>query len=309
MGAVQDRVLVLRQLGLGDLLATVPALRALRSALPEDRLALACPAPVGTLLHDAGLVDEVVAASGELQPVSWSGPPPRVGIDLHGNGPASRSLVQALSPSRLVCFGAQDVTGPTWRRDEHESHRWCRLVEEAFGSACDPDDRRLPPPRSVPPVADVVVLHVGAASGARRWPPDRFAEVAAALPRRFPVVLTGSADERPAAEQIASTAGLPHSAVLAGRTSLDELAAVVAAARLVICGDTGVAHLASAYARPSVLLFGPIPPAWWGPPPGGPHTVLWHGSAVGDPHGDVPDPALLRIRVPEVLAAAHDRLA
>ncbi len=300
-------MLVLRQLGLGDLLAAVPALRALRSALPEHRILLAAPAPVGALLQDAGLVDEVLA-SGELQPVPWSGPPPEVGIDLHGNGPASRTLVQALSPLRLVCFGGDSVPGPPWRQDEHESYRWCRLMQDAFGSACRPDDRRLPPPRSVPPVPDAVVLHVGAASGARRWPPDRFAQVAAALSLRHRVVLTGSADERPAAERIAASAGLPRSAVLAGLTSLDELAAVVAAARLVISGDTGVAHLASAYVRPSVLLFGPIPPAWWGPPPRGPHTVLWHGSGIGDPHGDLPDPALMRITVPEVLAAAYDRL-
>lgn len=306
--AGRDRVLVLRQLGLGDLLATVPALRALRSALPGHELLLACPAAVGELLQDAGLVDGVLA-SGELEPVPWSGPAPQLGVDLHGNGTASRRLVQALTPSRLVCFGAEpNIPGPRWRRDEHESHRWCRLVQEALGAACQPDDRRLPPPRSAARVADAVVLHVGAASGSRRWPPERFAQVASALATAHRVVLTGSAAERPAAEQVAAGAGLPASAVLAGRTSLDELAAVVAAARLVVCGDTGVAHLASAYVRPSVLLFGPVPPAWWGPPPDGPHTVLWHGTAIGDPHGDEPDPALLRVTVAEVLAAVDDRL-
>jgi ADP-heptose:LPS heptosyltransferase len=307
-GAGRDRALVLRQLGLGDLLATVPALRALRSALPEHELLLACPAAVGQLLHDAGLVDEVLT-SGELEPVPWSGPAPQVGVDLHGNGPASRRLVQALRPSRLVCFGAEpDIPGPPWRRDEHESHRWCRLVQQALGAACEPDDRRLPPPRSDALVAEAVVLHVGAASGSRRWPSERFAQVAAALAADHRVVLTGSAAERPAAEQVAASAGLSSSAVLAGRTSLDELAALVAAARLVVCGDTGVAHLASAYARPSVLLFGPIPPAWWGPPSDGPHTVLWHGTAIGDPHADDPDPALMRVTVAEVLAAVDDRL-
>lgn len=306
--AGRDRVLVLRQLGLGDLLATVPALRGLRSALPGHQLLLACPPAVGALLHDAGLVDEVLA-SGDLEPVPWSGPAPQVGVDLHGNGPASRRLVQALTPSRLVCFGAEpDIAGPPWRRNEHESHRWCRLVQEAFGTACAPDDRWLSPPRGAPPVADAVVLHVGAASGSRRWPPERFAQVAAALSVDHRVVLTGSADERPAAEQVAVGAGLPSSSVLAGRTSLNELAALVAAARLVVCGDTGVAHLASAYVRPSVLLFGPIPPAWWGPPADGPHTVLWHGTAMGDPHADEPDPALLRVTVAEVLAAVHHRL-
>lgn len=302
---VRPRVLVLRQLGLGDLLATVPALRALRAALSDSWVVLACPAAVGALMLEAGLVDEV-PATGELEPVAWTGPPPDVGVDLHGCGPASHVLVQALRPRRLVAFGTADpyVPGPPWRRDEHESHRWCRLVQTELGGPCEPDDRRLPPPAVPAPVRGAVVLHVGAASGSRRWPPDRFAAVAAALAADARVVLTGSVSERPLAEQVADAAGLPDTAVLAGRTTLRELAALVAAARLVICGDTGVAHLASAYERPSVLLFGPTPPTWWGPPPAGPHTVLWHGSGPGDPHAAHPDPALLAITVPEVLAAA-----
>jgi ADP-heptose:LPS heptosyltransferase len=47
----------------------------------------------------------------------------------------------------------------------------------------------------------------------------------------------------------------------------------------VICGDTGVAHLATAYGTPSVVLFGPMPPALWGPPPERrQHLVLWRGT-------------------------------
>ena len=83
----------------------------------------------------------------------------------------------------------------------------------------------------------------------------------------------------------------------------------MAAARLVVCGDTGAAHLATAFATPSVVLFGPMPPALWGPPREGPHTVLWHGTGLGDPWGAQVDPALARIDVPEVLAAAQERLA
>jgi hypothetical protein len=55
----------------------------------------------------------------------------------------------------------------------------------------------------------------------------------------------------------ARLAGLPPRSVLAGRTSLATLAARTASARLVISGDTGMAHLATACARPSVTLFGP----------------------------------------------------
>jgi ADP-heptose:LPS heptosyltransferase len=95
--------------------------------------------------------------------------------------------------------------------------------------------------------------------------------------------------------------------VLAGRTDLMGLAAAVAAAGRVVCGDTGVAHLATALGRPSVVLFGPTPPSAWGPPPDRPrHRVLWAGR-VGDPHAAEPDPGLLEIGVDDVLAAL-DRL-
>ena len=87
------------------------------------------------------------------------------------------------------------------------------------------------------------------------------------------------------------------------------LAALVAAAGRVVVGDTGVAHLATAFGTPSVVLFGPTSPAAWGPPPGRRHRALWAGR-VGDPHGEQPDPGLLAIPVDEVLAAldALDRV-
>ena len=163
-------------------------------------------------------------------------------------------------------------------------------------------------PAVEPPVRDVAVVHPGAAFPGRRWPPERFAAVArhlAAAGHR--VVVTGGPAERELALQVASLAGLPEDAVLAGTTTSLELAAVVAAARLVVCGDTGVAHLATAYRRPSVVLFGPVSPALWGPPARPQHVVLWHGDGTGDPHGTELDPALARVTVDEVTAAL-DRL-
>ena len=108
------------------------------------------------------------------------------------------------------------------------------------------------------------------------------------------------------ASRVARLAGLPGQQVPAGQTSLDALAALTASARLVISGDTGIAHCASAYARPSVTLFGPVPPSEWGQPRYPRHQALWRGAPGyrGDPHGPRIDPALRAITVDAVCQAA-----
>ena len=117
--------------------------------------------------------------------------------------------------------------------------------------------------------------------------------------------MTGGPDEQHLARAIAHDAGV----TAAEPMTLDQLLALVAGARLVISGDTGVAHVATNYRTPSVVLFGPVSPAIWGPPPDPRHQVLWHGDGRGDPHGDEVDPALLRITEDEVLAATRRALA
>src|SRR5205085_8872011 len=108
------------------------------------------------------------------------------------------------------------------------------------------------------------------------------------------------------AERVAAGAGVPGDDVLAGRTDLLTLARLVAGAGLLLSGDTGVAHLATALATPSVVLFGPVPPPEWGPPPDRPwHRALWAGRR-GDPHGAAPDPGLLRIDADWVVRALQD---
>jgi ADP-heptose:LPS heptosyltransferase len=156
------------------------------------------------------------------------------------------------------------------------------------------------------------VLHPGAAAAARRWPAQRWAQVARTLlDRGHPVVLTGSTDERARCQRIADDAtgsGGTQPAVLAGRTSVAELAALVAHADVVISNDTGVAHLATTYETASVVIFGPTPPDEWGPPPTGPHLALWSGRR-GDPHGATAFSGLLEIEVGQVLGAALGLLA
>ncbi len=304
-------LVVMRALGLGDFLTAVPALRALQDGFPDHRRVLAAPARLRGLALLSGTVDELVPTEA-LAPLAADLRAGELAVNLHGRGPRSHQVLLAARPRRLVAFAHPDVPetagGPAWREEEHEAVRWCRLLQES-GIPADPWRLDLPRPPRRPPdgACGATVIHPGAAFPARRWPPARWAAVArheTAAGRR--VVLTGDQQEVELARDVARRAGLPGSAVLAGTTDLEALAAVVAVAGRVVSGDTGVAHLATALRTPSVVLFGPEPPAWWGPPPDRSwHRALWAGLR-GDPHGSEPDPGLLRLEVADVVAALED---
>ncbi|MEH0108462.1 glycosyltransferase family 9 protein [Tersicoccus sp. MR15.9] len=314
-GIGEGDVLVLRALGLGDALTGIAPLRGLRRLFPDHRLILAAPGPVGAWLTELGVVDGVLPTPGliDLPPLAGG----HVAVDLHGRGPASQRLLAARGaedggPSRLIAFSCPEVghDGPAWRAYEHEVERWCRLVADA-GGPCGPADLLLRYHRPAPADAPVV-LHPGAAFASRRWPVDRWRAVAEHLTGRGRrVLVTGSASERDLTAAVSD--GLPGVRDLGGALDLSGLTAAVDGAALVISGDTGTGHLATALAVPSVLLFGPTPPSRWGPVVDPHlHTVLWHGdpdaAAWGDPHGETLDERLAALTVPEVIAAAAAHL-
>lgn len=301
-------LLVLRALKLGDFMTGIPALRALARSFPGHHRVLATPGRFGELLTHTGM--HSILDTPDLGPLPAGAAGVDVAVDLHGRGPASQEVLLAARPRRLISFrspGLDATAGhPVWRPEEHEVRRWCRLLAES-GIPADPADLEIRPEPgpAANPVgpAGATIVHPGAASEARRWPPRRFAEVAKAEAEAGrDVIVTGSAAERARAESVARTAGLPAGAVVAGTTGLADLVATVASAGRVVCGDTGIAHVATATGTPSVVLFGPIPPSEWGPPPSPRHVALWAGRR-GDPHADQVDPGLLRIGVEEVLDA------
>ncbi|MEY9213244.1 glycosyltransferase family 9 protein [Thermobifida halotolerans] len=305
-------LLVLRALGLGDFATAVPALRALDRAFPHHRHILAGPDSYDDLLALAGLPWETVTVDGPHTP-PWKGlNPPDLAVNLHGRGPQSVRALAALGPRRLWTHSGADPAapdGPPWADDVHEVDRWCRLLAH-YGVTADPEDLRWPEPAGGAVPTGTAVVHPGAASGSRRWPELRFAEVARRLRERgLRVMVTGSAEERRIAERVARVAGLHPQGIAAGTTGLSQLAALVAGARLVVSGDTGVAHLATAYGTPSVVLFGPSSPKTWGPRiDTDRHRCLWAGT-TGDPHADRIDPGLASITADEVLNACEDLLA
>ncbi|GAA2319143.1 glycosyltransferase family 9 protein [Glycomyces scopariae] len=304
-------VLALRALGIGDLLTAVPALRALRKSFPHKRIVLAAPEhlrPLADLVEAVDLLHPTAGVGG----LDWHGEAPDLAVNLHGEGPRSAFDLLGTGPDELITHrhpALPGVAGPRWRPELHEIDRWCRLLEDR-GLSADPTDLLLAPPPRPTPHAGTVVIHPGAREGANRWPADRFAHVARELQEDGQeITITGDHGEIALARSVATAAGIAPWRVMAGRTDLEELAAIVASARLVVCGDTGVAHLATAFGTPSVVLFGPMPPTLWGPPPWRRrHRALWAGRR-GDPHGEKPDPGLLELEWEDVLERARDTLA
>src|SRR4051812_15444843 len=218
------RVVVLRALGLGDLLTAVPAVRALQLRWPAATITVAAPRALAPLIALTGCEPADAAALAPLPP-ALSGAD--VLVNLHGRGPQSHRVALAATPRKLIAFAHPDVPEsdgmPVWRPDEHEVDRWCRLLAEV-GIAADPTRLELTAP-ALPPRLEAVrgatVVHPGAASPARRWPPERFASIVraeAGAGRR--VAITGGPSERALARDVAARAGLRGDAVLAGRTDL-----------------------------------------------------------------------------------------
>jgi heptosyltransferase-2 len=117
------------------------------------------------------------------------------------------------------------------------------------------------------PRRPLVGLAPGAAyGGAKRWPPERVAQVAAGLVRDHAAtcVVVGSAADADTAARVVSgavaIAGEParaHVIDVAGRTTLARLAGVLSACRAFVSNDSGAMHLAAALGTPLVALFGP----------------------------------------------------
>jgi ADP-heptose:LPS heptosyltransferase len=310
LGDPEGTVLVLRALGLGDLLTGIPALRGLRGAFPHARIVLATRPEMAPLALFSGVADDVLPTAG-LGELRWAGVPPELAVNLHGRGPQSIADLLSTNPKHLITHrnpAYPDIEGPPWRAELHEVDRWSALLGAA-GVACNADDLGIGRPAGYPYRRDAVVIHPGAAFPARRWPPERFAAVAEALHSAgHQILITGSPAESDLASSVAAQAGLDESAIAAGKLDILGLVALISDCRLLICGDTGVGHIATATGTPSVLLFGPTPPSRWGPRGRGRHITVWAGDR-GDPHGDKPHRGLLMITPSRVLEATSQLLS
>lgn len=297
------KVAVVRALKLGDLLVAVPALRALRLALPHAEIALvSLPWAREFVERFAHRIDRFLEFPG------WPGLPevePQLNripdflarmqaeqfdlvLQMHGSGSIVNEMCSLFGGRVTAGFYRSGEYCPhprtflPWPERGLELHRLLALTQFLGFPHCG-DDLEYPLGPSDFARAEAICaaehwtyacIHPGASVAERRWPEARFAAIADALASRgLRIVLTGTSAETHLTGTVAKFMAAP-AMDLAGKTDLGTAAALLARARLIVCNDTGVSHLAAAVRTPSVVISTGDNPERWAPVDSAIHCVL-----------------------------------
>jgi heptosyltransferase-1 len=244
-------------------------------------------------------------------------------VDLQG---AIRSAVLARWSGAPVVYGAAEpreppaslwYTRPVIARGAHVIDQNLSVVEAVEQRKLKvrhvefPHDlqaeRRIDQRLAEAAVNDFAILNPGAGWGAKRWPAERYGEVARGLATEGlrSILNCGPGEDDLAREAEAASTG----AAIPMRCSITELIALTRRAKLFIGGDTGPLHLAAALRVPVVAIFGPTDPARNGPY--GTRSVVLRnpGSPTTHARRSAPDEGMLEINVTAVIDAARSLLA
>lgn len=269
-------VLVVRFSSIGDILLTTPLVRALARRHPEARLVYITKRAMAPLVADNPHVAEVVALEPN-EPIRHLGRRlaalgPTHGLDLHGNlrSAALRLLVRC----RWSGYRKRKMARTLLISTKLDLYRGRVPVAERYFEAARQLDTR---PDGGPPefhlgtgarervgqwlaergLADarLAALAPGAAHATKRWPIAHWIALAERLRAAgYRPVVVGGPEDRGLAQQLAAGGAAANAA---GEFSLQETGAVLARARAVVSGDTGVMHMATGVGTPVVALFGP----------------------------------------------------
>jgi len=155
-------------------------------------------------------------------------------------------------------------------------------------------------------ISDFAVLNPGAGWGAKRWPAERYGDVARKLANLgLRTILNCGPGEQELAQAAQSASGDTAESM---HCTITELIALTRRARLFIGGDTGPLHLAAALGIPIVAIFGPTDPARNGPYATRSIVLRNPSSATTHARRSQPDQGLMEISVDAVFAAARQLL-
>jgi ADP-heptose:LPS heptosyltransferase len=277
-----SRIAVLRGGGLGDLIFAIPAIAALKAAYPEASITL-----LGTPAHKA-LIAATKSPVDEVQVLPFSeGVRPGdenedeldrffaemrarrfdLAVQIHGGGRYSNPFLLRLGARHTV--GTRTPDAASLERTVpylYYQNEPVRALEVAGFAGAFPVDleARLAPAEGLRPPAQtadddgrpLVVMHPGATDPRRRWPAERFAQLAVACAGDgFRVVVVGDGSEKGIADRIVELAGANRVLSLAGELDMAGLVALLAGAAVVVGNDSGPRHLAQALGVPTVGIF------------------------------------------------------
>ena len=297
------RMLIRSSNWLGDAVMTVPALLAIKRGRPDAHITVLTPAKLADVYRQIPEVDEIIAVDAPtgkglmrkirglfhvftvaravkrrapfevaiLFPNSvrtaievWlAGIPRRVGYP--GHSPRSRLLNQVF---REKPRKKKDGPAPA---PVHQVNHYLRLAKFIGADVqLDQEIVELAPPLPVKAGRSPIRIAVcpGAEYGpAKRWFPERFAEVMCAASKLHEIEwhLVGTAKDRPVAEEIERHASLPGVRNSCGQTSLQELIELLKTCRALVTNDTGTMHLAALLGLRTVSIFGSTEPILTGP--------------------------------------------
>lgn len=124
----------------------------------------------------------------------------------------------------------------------------------------------------IDPQKKILLINPMTSWTSKNWSNENFAKLLCLLPLDVQPLLCGSRHDKAETDKIKALCDRPLFDAV-GKTSLTELAALVAKADLVLTGDTGALHIATALGTPTVSLWGPTTPMQYGPLTGD-HTFI-----------------------------------
>lgn len=289
--AAVRNLLCVRLDSLGDVLMTTPAIRAFRESLPGCRITLLTSASGAAAARHVPEIADVIEFAAPWMKTAEPGDHARLLGTLAERRFDAAAIFTVYSqsplPAAYLCYLAgiplrlaHCRENPyrlltDWQPDPEPAntirHEVQRQLDLAAAVGCHTANQRLSfavPPEAhaslarrlramgLEPGRRLVLVHPGASAASRRYPPEQFARAIDLLLAHggCEAVFTGDAAEAPLVEAICGALSHPaHS--LVGRLSLAELGALVSAANVLVCNNTGPAHLAAALGTPVVDLY------------------------------------------------------
>ena len=306
-GSEYQRILVIRLDEIGDLCYSGPVLEALRQRYPKAEITLWCQPFAKALISANPFLDHIVTRREDLTGRY------DLHIDLRGKWPGLfYSLFHA--PAYRLERGIVRLKHKRAGRHPHALQTNFEVITPLLAT-----ETSIPAPRLYPSAKDqeaaqefirknqltrFAVLHPGARRELRRWPAERFAQLAAILHRELSmqIVFIGDPSEKELVTSIQEQIPFPTFSTT-GVLSLGAFAALMPKASLFIGNESGPLHIAALSGAPSLGLYGPGEPHVFYPVT--PRTAVLHKILECNPcdqvHCKYPNnPCIQRITIEEV---------